>query len=65
MVGVWSGVPGMGGELTAALADVSGEPVERGGAEEMHLVPGAALSAVNGAGPGVGDVRGAVGPVPG
>ena len=41
----------------AALAGVAGEAFEGGGAEEVDLGPGAALGAVDGAGPGVGAVR--------
>ena len=65
VVGVGAGVPGVGGLLPAGLADVAGVPVERGGAEEVDLVPGAALGAVDGTCPGVGDVRCPVGTGPG
>ena len=54
-------VPGVGGLAGAALADVAGEPLEGGGAEEVGLGPGAALDALDGAGPGVGAVGGSVG----
>lgn len=55
------GVPGVGGPSAAALADVGGEAVEVGGGEQVDLLPGAALGTVDRAGPGVGEVRGAVG----
>ena len=53
-------VPGVGGLAGAALAGVAGEAFEGGGAEEVDLGPGAALDAVDGAGPGVGAVGAAV-----
>ena len=56
-------VPGVGGVPGAALADVAGVAVQGGGAEEVDLGPGAALDAVDGAGPGVGAVGAAVGAV--
>ncbi|MGH8974130.1 MAG: hypothetical protein ACRD0C_13125 [Acidimicrobiia bacterium] len=40
-------VPGVGGVLGAALAGIAGEVLEGGGAEEVHLGPGAALDAVD------------------
>src|SRR2546423_1833596 len=58
------GVPGVGGLAGAGLAGVPAVGVERGGAEKVCVVPGAALGAVDGAGPGVGHVRGPVGPDP-
>ena len=58
-------VPGVGGLAGAALAGVTGEAFEGGGAEEVDLGPGAALDAVDGAGPGVGAVGAAVGAVAG
>ena len=64
VVAVGPRVPGVGRELPAALRDVTGVPVEGRRGEEMDLTPGAALRAVNGAGPCVRDVRGAVCPVP-
>ena len=54
VVGVGAGVPGVGGLLASALADVAGVAVEGGGAEEVDLVPGAALGAVDGACPAHG-----------
>ena len=65
VVGVGAGVPGVGGLLPAGLADVAGVPVECGGAEEVDLVPGAALGAVDGACPRMRDVGCAVGAGPG
>ena len=53
-------VPGVGGVAAAALAGVAGEALQGGGAEEVDLGPGAALDAVDGAGPGVGAVGAAV-----
>ena len=61
VVGVRAGVPGVGGLLPAGLADVAGVPVEGGGAEEVDLVPGAALGAVDGACPRMRNVGCAVG----
>jgi hypothetical protein len=55
----------MSGALGAALAGVAGVPLEGGGAEEVHLGPGAALDAVDGAGLGVREVGGAVAAVAG
>ncbi len=62
VVGVGAGVPGVGGLSSAGLAEVAGEPVERRCAEQVHVVPGAALGAVGGARPRVRHVRGVVGP---
>jgi hypothetical protein len=61
-VGEAGDVPGVGGVATSALGGVAGEALEGGGAEEVDLGPGAALDAVDGAGPGVGAVRAAVAP---
>ena len=51
------GVPGVGGVDGAGLGGVAAVGVERGGAEQVDVVPGAALGAVDGACPGVGHVR--------
>src|SRR5438094_863611 len=59
-VGEAGDVPGVGGLLGAALAGVAGEAFQGGGAEEVDLGPGAALDAVDRAGPGVGAVRAAI-----
>jgi hypothetical protein len=40
-------VPGVGGVAGAALTGVTGEAFQGGGAEEVHLGPGAALDAVD------------------
>ena len=58
---VGAGVPGVGRLPAPGLADVAGQAVQGRGAEQVDLVPGAALGAVDGAGPGVGKVRCAVG----
>jgi hypothetical protein len=54
------GVPGVGGLAAAALAHIAAEDVEGAGAQEVDDVPRAALGALDGPGPGVGDVRCAV-----
>ena len=59
-VGEAGDVPGVGGVLGAALADVAGEAFQRRGAEEVHLGPGPALDPVDGTGPGVREVGAAV-----
>ena len=65
VVAVGAGVPGVGGELPAALGDITGHAVKGGRGEEVDLTPGAALCAVDGAGPCVRDVRVAVDPTAG
>ncbi len=50
------GVPGVGGPAGAGLAGVAPVGVEGGAAEQVAGLPGAALGAVDGAGPGVGQV---------
>src|SRR5687768_8675581 len=59
-VGESGDVPGVGGVAAPALGGVAGVADEGGGAEEVDLGPGAALDAVDGAGPGVGAVGAAV-----
>ena len=51
------GVPGVGGVDGAGLGGVAAVGVEGGGAEQVGVVPGAALGAVDGACPGMGHVR--------
>jgi hypothetical protein len=58
------GVPGVGGLPGPGLRGVPAVGVERGGAEEMHVVPGTALGAVNGARPGMRHIRCPIGPGP-
>ena len=62
-VGEAADVPGVRGMSSSALGGVAGEAFEGGGAEEVDLRPGAALDAVDRAGPGVGAVGAAVGAV--
>ena len=54
------GVPGVGGLAGAGLAGVAPVGVQGGAAQQVAGLPGAALGAVDGAGPGVRQVRGAV-----
>lgn len=54
-------VPGVGRHPAAALAHVAAQSVEGVGAEQVGRLPGATLGAVDGAGPGMGQVwRGVV-----
>ena len=54
------GVPGVGGLAGAGLAGVAPVGVQGRAAEQVAGLPGAALGPVDGAGPRVGQVRGAV-----
>ena len=54
------GVPGVGGLAGAGLAGVAPVGVQGGAAQQVAGLPGAALRPVDGAGPGVRQVRGAV-----
>ena len=58
------GVPGVGGLPGTGLRGVPAVRVERGGTEEVDVVPGATLGAVHSPRPGVGHVWCPVGPCP-
>ena len=51
--GEGGGVPGVGGLHGAGLGGVPAVGVEGGGTEQVDVVPGAALRAVDGSSPGV------------
>ena len=60
--GKCGGVPGVGGLHGAGLGGVAAVGVEGGGAEEVDVVPGATLGAVDGACPSMRHVRRAIDP---